>query len=137
MGSALTGKNVYASEFQDAFSELYGTKPDYTAGTGEAFQSLESALKFYFGDDKGKNLGALLNWLSVNKNMWEYSVQSDGQIDAQEHFISLVDFVNKSFRKVKHGQADTKLKIDKKHAEVVIRTVAILIFELENTIKIK
>lgn len=47
METILRGKNIYASEFRDAFKELYGTNPDYTASAGESFQALESALKFY------------------------------------------------------------------------------------------
>lgn len=50
MDGILNGQQVYASEFRDA--------------TGEAFQALESALKFYFGEDKGKNLGSLKSWAS-------------------------------------------------------------------------
>jgi hypothetical protein len=136
MSNVLGGKGIYASEFRDAFSKLYGTDPDYTSAAGEAFQSLESALKFYLGDDKGKNLGALLGWLSDHRDNWRYSVASDEQRDAEEHLIYLVDFVNKAYRKVKHGQADKKLTVEKKHAEVILRVVALLIFELENTIEI-
>jgi hypothetical protein len=136
METALTGKNIYASEFRDAFKELYGTNPDHTASAGESFQALESALKFYFGEDKGKNLGAILDWLKKNMSAWSYSVAADGQIDAQEHFISLVDFVNKSYRKTKHGQANVKLAAEKEHAETILRVVALLIYELENTIDI-
>jgi hypothetical protein len=137
MESALSGKNVYASEFRDAFKELYGTNPDYTASAGESFQALESALKFYFGEDKGKNLGEILNWLKNNMSAWSYAVAADGQTDAQEHFISLVDFVNKSYRKTKHGQANVKLTAKKEHSETILRAVALLIYELENTISAK
>lgn len=136
MSNALGGKGVYSSEFRDAFSELYSTMPNYTAAAGEAFQALESALKYHLGDDKGKNLGALLGWLKDHRSEWNYRVASDEQHDAEEHFLSLVDFVNKAFRKVKHGQSDKKLTVEKEHAETILRVVALLIFELENTINI-
>lgn len=136
MGDILKSKKVYASEFQDAFKELYGQKPNYTNAAGEAFQAIESALKYYLGDDKGQNLGALAGWLRDNRKSWTYNSPSDEQVDAENHFLSLVDFVNKSYRKVKHGQAQEKLSVNKKHAAVILRVVSLLIFELENTIDI-
>lgn len=136
MEPAIEGKNVYASKFRDSFKELYGIKPDYTAAAGEAFQALESALKYWLGDDKGNNLGAILDWLKRNKTKWVYSAQSDAQTDAEHHFLSLIDYVNRSYRKTKHGQANKKLTIDKEPAEILIRIVAILLFELENAVKL-
>ncbi len=137
MEHLLSNSQVYASEFRDAFSKAYGIEKDKTGAAGEAFQSLESALKYYLGEDKRDNLGALLAWLRSNKNRWDYIGSSSGQNDAQEQFIELVNFVNKSYRKVKHGQASEKLVVDEKHAEVILRAVSLAIFQLENTIKLK
>jgi hypothetical protein len=134
--SLLSEDNTYKSEFTDAFIRIYGREPDPTAGTGEAFQALESALKFYLGEDKGNNLGAILGWLKQNRKKWSYNSPSEDQNDAGEHFLSLIDFVNKSYRKTKHGQAMAKLKVSKTHAEVVLRATALLIHELENVIQL-
>jgi len=136
MDHALEGSNVYSSEFRDAFIKLYGTNSNPSEATGEAFQALESALKFHIGDDKGQNLGALLAWLINNKHSWSYKFSSSSQDDAEEQFIANVNFVNKSYRKVKHGQAQEKLTVERAHAEVNIRVVGLLIFELENTIEL-
>ena len=134
MDGILGGQEVYASEFRDAFTKLYGTSSNPTEATSESFQSLESALKFHLGDDKGKNLGAILDWLKNNRDKWTYALPSSGQSDADEAFIANIDFVNKSFRKVKHGQATEKLTVAREHAETNIRTVALIIYELESTI---
>ncbi len=136
MTNLLKGSNIYASEFQDAFKALYGPDPNYTASAGESFQALESALKFHLGEDKGDNLGRILNWLQTNKDKWEYIHQSDGQSDAQDHVISIIDFINKSYRKTKHGQADKKLIIEEEQAQVIIRATSLIIFELETSIKL-
>jgi len=136
MNTVLEGKNVYSSEFYDGFVKLYGTSPDYTQAGLEIFQALESALKFHLGDDKGKNLGEILNWLKTHPKGWSYKNPSDGQEDAEEQIISQIHFVNKAFRKTKHGQSDKKLIITKEHAEVLIRSVSLIIFELENTIEL-
>jgi hypothetical protein len=134
MGHLLESSEIYASEFHDAFVELYGTNPDPTKATGEAFQALESALKFYLGEDKGDNLGAILGWLTNHRSEWSYATPSEGQDDAEEQFLSSVNFVNKSYRKTKHGQAKAKLKIERKHAEVILRSVALLVYQLENQV---
>ncbi len=136
MNSVLHGSNVYSSEFYDGFVKLYGTQPDYTQAGLEFFQSLESALKFYLGNDKGENLGKILNWLETHPKKWRYMHSSDGQTDAEDQFIALINFVNKAFRNAKHGQPDKKLKISKEQAEVLIRSVSLAIFELENAIEL-
>lgn len=136
METALNGKNTYSSEFRDAFTELYGASPNPTKSAGEAFQSVESALKKLLGEDKGNNLGAIFNWLETHRDKWRYNTPSDDQTDAGEHFLSLLNFVNKSYRKTKHGQADIKLTVSKVHAEVIIRVTALIIHELENTIEL-
>ena len=135
MEHVLDSDQVYASEFYDGFTKIYGPNPDYTGGTSEAFQALESALKFHLGEDKGQNLGAILGWLKANSSKWTYVPASPGQDDAGEHFLGLINFVNKSYRKVKHGQPEAKLTVDAKQAETVLRAVALLIYELENTIE--
>jgi hypothetical protein len=136
MDAVLNGSNVYSSEFYDGFVKLYGTNPDYTQAGLEIFQALESALKFYLGEDKGDNLGKILNWLETHPNEWIYKHPSDDQDDAEIQFTSQINFVNKAFRKTKHGQPDKKLTITKEHAEVLIRSVSLIIFELENTIEL-
>jgi hypothetical protein len=134
--SLLDHKVVYKSEFTDAFSKIYGRDPNFTDGTGEAFQALESALKFHLGEDKGQNLGALLGWLEHNPTGWDYKCPSAGQTNAEAHFIANVDFVNRAFRAVKHGQVSEKLTVPKLQAEAVLRAVSLSIFELENCIKL-
>lgn len=136
METVLNGKNTYSDEFRDAFTELYGASPNPTKSAGEAFQSVESALKKLLGEDKGDNLGAILNWLMTHRDKWRYNTPSDSQTDASEQFLSLLNFINKSFRKTKHGQADAKLTVSKAHAEVIIRATALVIHELENTIEL-
>lgn len=136
MKPALNKDTVYSSEFRDAFTALYGTNPDPTKAAGEAFQAVESALKKFLGDNKGDNLGAIYGWLRDHRSGWQYNTPSNGQDDAEEHFLSLVNFMNKSYRKTKHGHADEKLTISKKHAEVILRCTALIIHELENTIEL-
>lgn len=135
MKPLLANEITYASEFHDAFTELYGTKPDPTKSAGESFQAVESALKKYLGSDKGNNLGAIYGWLDTHPEEWKYNAPSDNQDDANKQFLSLLNFINKSYRKVKHGQADTKLTVSKLHAEVILRATALIIYELENTIE--
>ncbi len=137
MADKLKGEETYESEFQDAFKELYGLDPNYTNSAQESFQALESLLKTYIGPRGGNNLGSLLNWLITNKKKWEYTAYSKDQEDPELHIVSVIDYINKSFRAVKHGQVDSKLKIEKHHAEVILRYVCILIFEFENNIKLR
>lgn len=132
----ITQENTYSSEFNDAFIKLYGASPDYTGSALESFQSLESCLKKFIGSDKGNNLGAILSWLRSNRGKWSYVSASSGQTNAEECFLAEVDFVNQSFRKIKHGQEDEKLTITKEHAEVVFRTTGLLLRQLESTIKL-
>jgi len=136
METVLNGKNTYSDEFRDAFTELYGVNPNPTKSAGEAFQSVESALKKLLGEDKGNNLGAIFNWLDTHRDKWQYNTPSDSQDDASEQFLSLLNFINKSFRKTKHGQADVSLTVSKAHSEVIIRATALIIHELENTIEL-
>lgn len=136
MEPVMSGNKTYSSEFRDAFTELYGANPNPTKSAGESFQAVESALKKHLGDDKGSNLGAILNWLDTHRDGWKYNTPSDEQTDANEQFLSLLNFVNKSYRKTKHGQADVKLTVSKSHAEVILRATALIIHELETTIEL-
>lgn len=136
MDGLLQGTSVYSSEFYDAFLKIYGTTPNYTEGAGEAFQALESALKHWLGDDTGQNLGAIVAWMRNNPKKWTYEEPAEGQRDAEVHFVETADFVNQSYRAVKHGHADKKLTVSREQAEAMLRAVSLLIYELEHRIKV-
>lgn len=137
--TTMAGEELYSDEFANAVEMVFSSEEDGSNAASAAFKSLESALKFYLGEQHDQsNLGSIKNWLNKNRDQITYKNLPKGvtQEIAKKQFIEGIDFINKCGRSVKHGQREEAIRVDKKLAITMVYKVAALIAELSNNIEV-